>query len=120
MTAHRDLHREILASPAACILLMARVGLSARKANMAIEDALPLYVSKGRKLFDVMDTTRGRTLKQVAELIADERDDYARARAEEQAVLLEKSGSLAEFTTALIAQSEMIIPGIYHRERIAA
>ncbi|MCV2879732.1 hypothetical protein OE699_12830 [Sedimentimonas flavescens] len=107
------LRERILANPAACALLVARAGLSAQKAERALDVTLPEYLGRDAKLHSALDAVEGRAMRQVLGLIEDERDDFVRARMQEAAAADEEAKSLSSFCADVTAQAESVLPGVY-------
>lgn len=93
-----ELHSEVLNTPGACLLLVARARLSAEKHGKPLDSMINDYLSQSAKLRGALYEARGLSLRKVLDLIEDERFDFYRARQKEAE---EK------------AQAEGILPGIY-------
>ena len=76
-----DLHSEVLATPGACLLLVARARLSAEKHGRPLDSMINDYLSQTAKLRGALYEARGLSLRKVLDVIEDERFDfYRRAR----------------------------------------
>lgn len=108
-----DLHSEVLATPGACLLLVARARLSAEKHNKPLDSMIHDYLSQTAKLRACLYEARGQSLRKVLEIVEDERDDFYRARMREAAEKEAAAKVLRDFARQVTHTAEGILPGVY-------
>lgn len=107
------LHADVLATPGACLLLVARARLSAEKHNRPLDAMLADYLSQSAKLRGALYEARGRSLRSVLEIVDDERNDFYRARMREAAEKEAAAQTLHVFARQVTHTAEGIVPGVY-------
>lgn len=108
-----DLHADVLATPGACLLLVARARLSAEKHGKPLDSMINDYLSQSAKLRGALYEARGRSLRSVLEIVDDERSDFYRARMREAAEKEATAQTLRDFARQVTHTAEGIVPGIY-------
>ena len=108
-----DLHSEVLATPGACLLLVARARLSAEKHNKPLDSMINDYLSQTAKLRGALYEARGLSLRKVLDVIEDERFDFYRARQREAEEKAQAEGILRDFARQVTHTAEGILPGVY-------
>lgn len=108
-----DLHSEVLATPGACLLLVARARLSAEKHGKPLDRMIHDYLSQSGKLRACLYDARGQSLRKVLEIVEDERDDFIRARMREAAEKEAAAQTLRDFARQVTHTAEGILPGVY-------
>lgn len=108
-----DLHAEVLATPGACLLLVARARLSAEKHGKPLDSMINEYLSQSAKLRGALYEARGLSLRKVLDLIEDERFDFYRARQREAEEKEAAANVLRDFARQVTHTAEGILPGVY-------
>lgn len=108
-----ELHSEVLNTPGACLLLVARARLSAEKHGKPLDAMINDYLSQSAKLRGALYEARGLSLRKVLELIEDERFDFYRARQKEAEEKAQAEGILRDFARQVTHTAEGILPGVY-------
>lgn len=108
-----DLHSEVLATPGACLLLVARARLSAEKHGKPLDSMINDYLSQTAKLRGALYEARGQSLRKVLEIVEDERFDFYRARQREVEEKAQAEGILRAFAREVTHTAEGVLPGIY-------
>lgn len=108
-----DLHREVIATPGACLLLVARARLSAEKHGRPLDSMINDYLSQTAKLRGALYEARGLSLRKVLDVIEDERFDFYRARQKEAEEKAAAAKVLRDFARQVTHTAEGVLPGIY-------
>lgn len=108
-----DLHSEVLATPGACLLLVARARLSAEKHNKPLDSMIHDYLSQSAKLRACLYEARGVSLRKILDVIEDERFDFYRARQREVEEKAAAAKTLRDFARQVTHTAEGILPGVY-------
>jgi len=108
-----DLHQEVLKTPGACLLLVARARLSAEKHGKPLDSMIHDYLSQSAKLRGALYEARGLSLRKVLDVIEDERFDFYRARQKEAEEKEAAAKVLRDFARQVTHTAEGILPGVY-------
>lgn len=108
-----DLHAEVIRTPGACLLLVARARLSAEKHNRPLDVMLADYLAQTAKLRGALYEARGLSLRKVLDVIENERFDFYRARQREAEEKEAAAKVLRDFARQVTHTAEGILPGIY-------
>lgn len=108
-----SLHSEVLATPGACLLLVARARLSAEKHGKPLDSMINDYLSQTAKLRGALYEARGRSLKAVLGIIEDERFDFYHARQREAEERAAAAKTLRDFARQVTHTAEGVLPGVY-------
>ncbi|WP_333828414.1 hypothetical protein [Pararhodobacter sp.] len=87
--------------------------MSAEKHGRPLDEHILSYARQDQKLREAIQTAAGVSLRNVAEIIDEERREFWYARMREAEKSRERAESLAEFVREVTAIAESVLPGVY-------
>jgi len=100
-----DLRHSVLNSPGACCLLIARGAMSAEKHGVSLDEHILSYARQDQKLREAIQTAAGVSLRNVAEIIDEERREFWYARMRRRALRRERGTPAEMGSTGTVPRS---------------